>query len=247
MKKRVTALIILLALVLSACTMTLPTAPTEAPTEATARPKPTETEAPTEAPETTEAPTEAPTEATEEPAQDLDVGTVDGNVYRNETLNLSATFPEGWYVYNETDIAALNNLVESGFDDQTIAAALESSQAIVIFCASQPASLSSVNITVSKNQMFGMSEEAIISLSLPLIKAQLEQTGVMQNVSCEAGEADFCGQKHTVLNVTGETAGIQLHETLVYLSFGNLLYNVVISSAQESTVAEVLNLFEPIG
>lgn len=246
MKKRVTALVILLALVLSACTMTLPTAPTEAPTEATARPKPTETEAPTEAPETTEAPTEAPTEATEEPAQDLDVGTVDGSTYRNEALGIACDFPEGWYIYNDTDLAALNNYASQQFDDAAILSAIESGQPTVIFCASQPETYSSINITAEKNQATGFSEEAIITYTIPSLKTQLEQTG-MQNIVCDTVEMEFCGQKHTAIAVTSDIADIQFYETLFFLPYGSYIYVVTAASAQKTTVTDMLNLFEPIG
>lgn len=243
MKKRMIALLLLLALALTACTTTVtPPAPST-------RPAPTEATELTEATETTEEITEAPTETDAPPteeARDVDLGTTEIDSYKNETLGLSCSFPEGWYLYNQTDLAALNNLLASAFDSSAIKAALENSQAVIIFCASYPATVSSVNITVSKNMMSGMSEEEIIRFSLPLMKSQVEQTGVMQNVACEAAEAEFCGKTHAVLNVTGETAGMTLYETVIYLPIGDLLYNVTVSSADEASVAEILSLFEAI-
>ena len=246
MKKRLTAMILLLALVLSACTLTVPTAPTEAPTEETARPKPTETEAPTEAPETTEAPTEAPTEATEEPAQALDVGTVDGSTYRNEALGIACDFPEGWYIYNDTDLAALNNYASQQYDNAAITNAIESGQVAVVFCASQPGTYSSLNITAEKNQAPGFSEEAIINYSIPSLKAQLAQTG-MNNIVCDTVEREFCGQKHTAIEVTCDVADIQFYETLFILTCGDYFYTVTAASAQKAVIADMLNFFVPIG
>lgn len=246
MKSRLIAILLLLMIALAACTPNM----TPPPTEATARPKPTEATKLTEATETTEEATEAPTEATEaptEPPTEVDLGTVDGTAYKNETLGIVCDFPEGWYIYNETDLAALNNFMASAYDSKAITAALENSQAFIIFCASYPATISSVNITVSKNLMSGMSEEDFIDLSLPLMKAQIEQTGVMQNVACEAAEAEFCGQKHTVLKVSGEAAGMHLYETIVYLIFDSFVYNVTVSTTQETDVTEILGLFEVIG
>lgn len=249
MKVRLTALILLLAVALTACAQIFPQQNTEPATEAT---QPTVTEAPivTDAPETTEAPTEAPTEATEAPTEaeaGVDLGVVDGNDYKNETLGIRAAFPDGWYLFNETDIAALNKQVESTFDDAAVNNAIGNGQTVIVFCASHPTTISSVNVTISKNQTLGMSEEAMINLSLSAVKAQLEQAGVMQNVTCEAAEAEFCGQKHTVLAVSGETSGMQLYETIVYLTRGDLLYNVTVSATQETAAAEILDLFKALG
>ena len=243
MKKRIIAILLLLVIALTACTSKLPIRRKNDSDTTRRRPKvSTVTEAGTEA---TEVPTEA-TEATEAPTQsasDIDLGTVDGNTYTNESLGITCTLPEVWYVYNETDIAALNNLVTSVFDETAIAEAIKSNQAVIIFCASEPASISSLNINVSKNTLPGVDEETLINLVLPQVKAQMEQTGVMQNLTCTTDEIEFCGQTHTVLNITAESYGMPIFESLLYLPCGDCIYALTASTYQADTTATLFSYF----
>lgn len=253
MKKRIIALLLLLVIALTACSSASTAKVTEAPTENTTPAKPTEataapatTEALTEAP--TETPTEAPTEAPVQYPTDVDLGSLDGSTYKNETIGISCTLPDGWYIYNQTDLAALNNLVESVYNNNdAIINAIENGQTAIFFCASHPTSISSVNINASKNSMPGMDENSILVLSSSQVKAQMEQTGMMQNIVCEIDEVTFCGEKHSALSISCETNGIQLFETILCLARGDYLYTLTVSSAQESTMTEILNLFEPVG
>lgn len=251
MKRRLIAVLLLLVTALTACT---PAGTLEKEGKDPNRPHPTRVTKATEATELTEATeateiiTEATTDSTEAPTQespDADMGTFDGNRYKNDALGIACSLPESWYVYNGEDIARLNNLVAATFDHTAIADAIEVGQSVIIFCASEPATISSVQIGVSKNLLPGVDEAALINASAPLVKSQLEQTGI-QNVACNSSETDFCGQKHTVLTVNCEAGGMQLYETIVYLPRGNLLYTVTVSTALESMVAETLGMFEPL-
>ena len=245
MKLRLIALLLLLLLALTACTQTV-APPT---TEATARPKPTEATEAVTTTEATEEVTEDTTEETEsvtEAASEVDLGTVDGTTYENETLGITCDFPDGWYIYNETDLASLNNFMTTVNKNDALANAIENGQTVVTFCASYPATVASVNLTVSKATMPGMSEDALISLILPYLKDQMEQTGVLQNVACSTAEVTFCGQKHTAVKVSAESYGMQLYETILYLPGGDYLYNLTVSATSEAEGAEILSLFEAI-
>lgn len=246
MKTRMIALLLFLVLVLTACTP----ASVTPETEATAHPKPTEAEKLTEATEATEEVTEVPTEITEAPtesASELDLGVTDGSTYQNETLGISCDFPDGWYIYNETDLASLNNFITTVNQNEMLANAIENGQSVITFCASHPATVASVNLTVTKSTTTaGLSEDAIIDLVLPYLKDQMEQTGVLQNVTCSTAEATFCGQKHTVIKVFADSYGMQLCETIIYLTGGDYLYNLTVSATSEAEGAEILNLFKAL-
>lgn len=232
MKKRIIALLLLLVLVLTACTTT-----TAEPTKSGKEPKETDHES-TEALPTLQEPSRE--------WKDLDIGATDGNTYKNISLNLSCAFPDEWYLYNDTDIASLNNLSEDGFDHAAVADAVENNQSVTIFCASLPITLSSVNINVTKNALPDLEEAALIEASAPELKTQLEQSGTMENVTCNTTEVDFCGQKHAALAITGETAGLTLYETVLYLADGEYLYIVTVSSSLDSASAEILSYFSAI-
>jgi len=251
MKYRLIAGLLLLAIALTACSSAttstgndLPSGftPPEKPTEATAAPA--TTEALTEAP--TETPTEAPTEAPVQYPTDVDLGSLDGSTYQNETIGISCTLPDGWYIYNQTDLAALNNFVSQQFDNAAITSAIESGQAAVIFCASQPEIYSSVTIAAEKNKVLGFSEEAIINYTIPPLKAQLEQMG-LKNIDCDIVEVEFAGQKHKAIEVTSDASGTPFYETIFSLPCGDFIYSVSVSSTQKTTITDMLDLFEPIG
>lgn len=177
---------------------------------------------------------------------DVDIGSIDGNTYKNVALGASCEFPDDWYIYNETDIASLNNLAEAAFDHAAVADAVESDQTVTLFCASQPVDLSSVKICVSKNPLPDADEAAIIEASAAAVEAQWTQNA-MENVTAVVGEAEFCGQKHSVLAVSGDSAGLTLYDTILYIADGEYLYTLTVSCSQEGAAADILNYFTAIG
>lgn len=246
MKKRIIALLLLLLFVVSltGCGFRgcVPIEREEPPKETHARATIATVE------ESTRVITEATTEATEETeneSADTDIGVVDGNTYTNRTIGIVCTLPEGWYVYNETDLASLNNLVGSMLDGTAIANAIENNQAVVIFCASEPTAVSSLNVTVTKNPLPVFDEETMINMTVSQVEAQLAQTG-MQNISCGTSTVNFCGEEHTVLTVSGEAYGMPLYEKILILHCGNYLYSVTASAYQEDTTVPILDYFKPL-
>lgn len=256
MKKRIIALLLLLVIALSACAsepvLERPGKDPNAirPTRETKASVPTETTAPTETTEASEAVTDAPTEATEAlpdaEVSDVDLGAVSGSEYRNNLLGLFASFPDSWYLYNETDLASLNKLVLSSFDRAAIIDAIEDGQDIVVFCASEPATLSSLKISAAKNPLPGKDADALVNYFAPQLREEYENSGSLQNVACVPYDADFCGAEHVVLAVTGEASGMQFGETFLYLPCGELLYTLTVSTVEESMIAETLGLFEAL-
>ena len=217
MKKRLIALLLLLVIALTACTSAA--------------------DLPNTASEASEA---APSSSKD--WTDVDIGQIDGNVYQNASLGFICELPEDWYIYNDTDIASLNNLMETTFDHSAVADAIENGQVVIFFCASHPATYSSVNINVSKNPMPNADENGIIEATLPLLKPQMEQAG-MEDVACSAGEAAFCGQTRPAIKLTAKSAGMDLYETFLYLIDGEYLYTLTVSSGQENAPADILDYF----
>ena len=173
----------------------------------------------------------------------VDIGAADGNTYRNVSLGFICEFPEDWYIYNDDDIASLNNLVSDALDRAAIADAIGNGQVVIFFCASHPETYSSVNINVSKNPMPDADESGIIEATLPQLKSKMEQTGTMENVTCSAGEAEFCGQTRPAIKISAKSGGMDLYEKILYLIDGEYLYTLTVSSGQESMTVDILDYF----
>ena len=246
MKTRIIAILLLLALALTACTPASNVTETEAATETVIPVRPA---APTYSTELTEAPTEtteAPTETTE--ALEFDLGTVDGNTYENETLGLRAVFGDDWYIYNNSDLADLNQSISHILDNAAIYNAVEEGQTVYFFYATTKySSMASVAISASMNQLPGLDEETLLLLLAPQIKAEMEHLGHYSDIVCTDIETDFCGQKHAALSISFTASAVHLNQTIIYLSRGDLLFCFTITGMQESTVTEIQNLFEPLG
>ena len=208
------------------------TAPTEAPT----------TEETTE-PETTEAPTTTEAEPTEdETLSGLDIGTVEGNTYTNETLALRCELDANWYIYTEDELASLMGAVADVLSDTAVSEAVENNQSIIVFYAMDTATYSNINITVSKNDMFALSEENFVALMVPQMKPILEQSG-FEDVTCTQAEFEFAGQTHTGIDITGTTQGVTVYERQVYLMVDSCMYVVTATSYEEGGAQAVLDIF----
>lgn len=208
------------------------TAPTEAPT----------TEETTE-PETTEAPTTTEAEPTEdETLSGLDIGTVEGNTYTNETLALRCELDANWYIYTEDELASLMGAVADVLSDTAVSEAVENNQSIIVFYAMDTATYSNINITVSKNDMSALGEENFVALMVPQMKPILEQSG-FEDVTCTQAEFEFAGQTHTGIDITGTTQGVTVYERQVYLMVDSCMYAVTATSYEEGGAQAVLDIF----
>ena len=208
------------------------TAPTEAPT----------TEETTE-PETTEAPTTTEAEPTEdETLSGLDIGTVEGNTYTNETLALRCELDVNWYIYTEDELASLMGAVADVLSDTAVSEAVENNQSIIVFYAMDTATYSNINITVSKNDMSALGEENFVALMVPQMKPILEQSG-FEDVTCTQAEFEFAGQTHTGIDITGTTQGVTVYERQVYLMVDSCMYVVTATSYEEGGAQAMLDIF----
>ncbi len=65
----------------------------------------------------TDAETEAETDAVTEEEKDLSLGNVNGNTYKNDFIGIGCTLGDGWVFYNQEQIAQLNGIAHSYFDE----------------------------------------------------------------------------------------------------------------------------------
>ena len=241
--KRMAALLLAVALLcgLAACGGEAQPEATEVETTAATEPSTTEPE--TTEPETTEAPTETEPETTENEAlSGLDLGTVDGNTYTNETLGLRCELGDNWYVYSEAELASLMGVVADSLSDSIIGDAIDNNQSVTVFFAMDTTTYGNINITISKDSMSALGEENFVALMVPQMKPLLEQSG-FENVTCTEAEFEFAGQTHTGIDITATVQGMTVYERQVYLMADSCMYVVTATAYEENGAQAMLDTF----
>ena len=241
--KRMAALLLAVALLcgLAACGGEAQPEATEVETTAATEPSTTEPE--TTEPETTEAPTETEPETTENEAlSGLDLGTVDGNTYTNETLGLRCELDANWYVYTEAELASLMGVVADSLSDSIIGDAIDNNQSVTVFFAMDTTTYGNINITISKDSMSALGEENFVALMVPQMKPLLEQSG-FENVTCTEAEFEFAGQTHTGIDITATVQGMTVYERQVYLMADSCMYVVTATAYEENGAQAMLDTF----
>ena len=237
--KRMAALLLTVALLCGLAACGGETQPEATEVETTAATEPSTTEPETTEPETTEAPTETEPETTENEAlSGLDLGIIDGNTYTNETLGLRCELDANWYVYTEAELASLMGVVADTLSDTDIGDAVENNQGVTVFFAMDTATYGNLNIAVSKNSMYSLSEENFVALMVPQMKPLLEQSG-FENVTCTEAEFEFAGQTHTGIDITATVQGMTVYERQVYLMADSCMY-VATATAYEENGAQAM-------
>lgn len=241
--KRIAALLLAIALLCSLAACGGETQPEETEAETTAATEPSTTEPETTEPETTEAPTETePVTTEDELLSGLDLGTIDGNTYTNDTLALRCELGDSWYVYSEAELASLMGVVADSFSDTVIGDAVENSQSVTVFFAMDTTTYGNINITVSKNDLSSLSEENFVALMVPQMKPLLEQSG-FENVTCTEAEFEFAGQNHTGIDITATVQGMTVYERQVYLTVDSCMYVVTVTAYEENGAQPMLDTF----
>lgn len=241
--KRIAALLLAVALLCGLAACGGETQPEETEPETTAATEPSTTEPETTEPETTEAPTETEPETTENEAlSGLDLGTVEGNTYTNETLGLRCEMGDSWYVYSEAELASLMGVVADSFSDSVIGDAIENNQSVTVFFAMDTATYGNINITISKDSMSALGEENFVALMVPQLKPLLEQSG-FENVTCTEAEFEFAGQTHTGVDITATVQGMTAYERQVYLMADSCMYVVTATAYEENGTQAMLDTF----
>ena len=241
--KRMAALLLTVALLCGLAACGGETQPEATEVETTAATEPSTTEPETTEPETTEAPTETEPETTENEAlSGLDLGTVDGNTYTNETLGLRCELGDSWYVYSETELASLMGVVADSLSDSIIGDAIDNNQSVTVFFAMDTTTYGNINITISKDSMSALGEENFVALMVPQMKPLLEQSG-FENVTCTEAEFEFAGQTHTGIDITATVQGMTVYERQVYLMADSCMYVVTATAYEENGAQAMLDIF----
>lgn len=236
--KRLLALVLALALVfaLTACG-----------SEPKGNVTPSESSAP--AGDKTAATPEPTAEPTPEPEDDVELGSMNGGVYKNEFVGITCTMGDEWTYYSEDEILQLNGLVADSTDDEELAEQLRDSDSFYDMMAENQETAENVNVVLENlGLLYGhtMDASSYIDVALENLEASMKSMG-MNVSSCEKVKFDFCGKETDGIYITStmtvEGMEIEVFQRMACVKAGTYMCDITACSYFEDTTMDVLNLF----
>lgn len=190
---------------------------------------------------------ESKTEKTEdEDVGEFDIGKVTNNVYKNDFLNLTATFDSDWTFYSEKEIMELNNAASEYLDDET-KKQIENSEVVYDMYAQNTVTGGTVNINLQNLKIAGITFDAdtVISSIKSEIKTAFENAG-FTDIEMKEEKFKFAGKNCSSLVLTAKLDNNTLYERCICYKKGNYCVNISAASVEHDQVDEVFGYFKPI-
>lgn len=171
-------------------------------------------------------------------------GTIQDNVYWNETMKIGCALDETWYFYSEEEIMETNGLTADMLEGK-IAEMIENGGAITDMFAQNLKTGATVNVVferVSLANSLLYNEKNYIEASTATLEEALTQMGI-EDVAFTVQEAEFLGETHTILQITGLYSGVPIYEQIAVVKDGRNFIVVTIFSVMEGEAEEVLSCF----
>ena len=171
-------------------------------------------------------------------------GTIEDNVYWNETMKIGCALDETWYFYSEEEIMETNGLTADMLEGK-IAEMIENGGAITDMFAQNLETGATLNVVferVSLPDSLLYNEKNYIEASIPTVEEALTQMGI-EDVAFTVQEAEFLGETHTILQITGLYSGVPIYEQVAVVKDGRNFIVVTIFSVMEGEAEEVLSCF----
>ncbi len=234
MKKILISLLLILALLLTACGSSKTPAPkADGSTEAE---ETSDTESGTDA-EASTSTSDAWSDGT------FSLGTVEGDTYKNEMLGIGCKLP-GWTYADEQEIAEQNEWTAEMMSED-LAERLKDSDNVMLMEASSEDGLTNININVQHIGNLAskvVSEQDFVDAAYPEISNALTEVGV-ENVKVEKADITVLGEQHAGMVTTGEYMGIAIYQRQFSLIGNGYMASITITSYQDDVTEELLDAF----
>ena len=171
-------------------------------------------------------------------------GTIQDNVYWNETMKIGCALDETWYFYSEEEIMETNGMTADMLEGK-IAEMIENGGAITDMFAQNLETGATVNVVfdrVSLPDSLLYNEKSYIDASTATLEEALTQMGI-EDVAFTVQEAEFLGETHTILQITGLYSGVPVYEQVAVVKDGRNFTVVSAFSMLEGEAEEVLSCF----
>ena len=171
-------------------------------------------------------------------------GTIEDNVYWNETMKIGCARDETWYFYSEEEIMEANGLTADMLEGK-IAEMIENGGAITDMFAQNLETGATLNVVferVSLANSLLYNEKNYIEASIPTVEEAFAQMGI-EDMAFTVQEAEFMGETHMILQITGLYSGVPVYEQVAVVKDGRNFIVVTVFSVLEGEAEEVLSCF----
>ena len=179
------------------------------------------------------------------PAKELTRGTVNGQTYKNESIGLSCTLPEGWRFYSDEEIAQINNMSREAFEGTNIEEYLKNDNQLTDMFAQDPNDLSNINVIITSggSSMEGYTDEFIFTMMKEFYLQQFEGSGLNIN-NYEVKKTTLNGEEKTYLEMDVEMEGISFKEYQFYVrNGGEYVATVTLTMVNQKPFDEIITWF----
>ena len=172
-------------------------------------------------------------------------GTITDNVYTNEFLKLQCTCPEGWFFYDEAQMAELNNATQDIMTGDTAELMEKNGQFLDMFLSSADGRLSAnLNFQLNDHKTDLLSDKALFEAMETAMRQQIQQMGM--NVTAYTVETlQFLGEEKTCIHM--EYGDLGMNQYVLYFRNNTNYYAAMTFTVMgDGDVQQLLDCFSKL-
>lgn len=176
------------------------------------------------------------------------IGTISGQTYSNDYINLTFSAPNGWVYYSEEEIAQINNVATEILTGDVSEALAQTSSSTIMF-SGQPNGSNNVNIRVEKSSSLEASGldsiEAFADYYIDAVPSVLESSGFtvvdISSSSIKIGKAE-----HPTIEMHNQYMGFDIYQRQILYVFNEHVVIVTITGETTSDIETITSGFAHI-
>lgn len=188
-------------------------------------------------------------EPTPAPEDDVELGSMNGGVYKNDFVGITCTLGDEWLYYSEDEILQLNEVVADSADDEELAEQLRSKDSFYDMMAENGETAENVNVVLENlGLLYGHTMDASGYIDVALENLETSMASMGMNVTgCEKVQFDFCGKEtdgiYLTSTMTVEGIEVEVFQRLACVKAGTYMCVITATSYFEDTTMDVLGQF----
>ena len=171
-------------------------------------------------------------------------GTVQDNVYWNETMEIGCELDENWYFYTEEEILQVNGSTAELLEGK-IAEMIENGGTLTDMFAQNLVTGATVNVVFERLSLANsliLNEESYVEASASTVKEAFKQMGI-EDLEILQPDMEFMGEEHRCMVISGSVSGVPIYETVVVMKSGRNVTCITVFSVDKTEIDSVLSCF----